>query len=138
MLLGAKAIGAILTQCFSIYAMMTYKTANRAMGGFVSHALISKIDDIMAKTLTNIDIGGEMSKVPILYKANTKVFDDRKLVTKWLKWYKDGKMTALTLAHWLLMLFINRVCKFFYVTVYFYFTPLTILAMYLGSIWFTN
>jgi len=45
--------------------------------------IVAKIDDIMAMTLTNINIGGEISSQPLLYHRRQNVFDDVQLITKW-------------------------------------------------------
>jgi hypothetical protein len=84
-LLWFKLAGSVLTQVFSIDAMMNFKSISSVLGGFVSHTIISNIDQIMAMTLTKIDIGDVMGDTPIMYKNNTKIFDDKLLFTKWLK-----------------------------------------------------
>ena len=88
-LLSAKVVAAVLTQFFSIYAMMNFNSVTKVITGFVSHGIIGNIASLMAMTLTKINIGSEIGKQPIMYKMNTKIFDDRLLLIKWSQWLKE-------------------------------------------------
>lgn len=48
-------------------------------------SIITKIDDIMAMTLTTVDIGGEYSADPIYYTRRQNIMGDIELVKAWWK-----------------------------------------------------
>ena len=63
-----KIIGAITSEIGNIYYMAGYTTVTKVVGGYVRMSIITKMDDIMAMTLTTVSISGEYSKDPIFYK----------------------------------------------------------------------
>ena len=121
-----KFSGALLAEVGTAYFMLTYTSVAQIIGGYVKFSIVAKMDNIMAKTLTNINIGAEMSAEPIMMRKKVKVYEDYKLIKKWKK---QGKMNVFQWAGMLTMLVINRVLKFLYVTVYFYFVPILVLIM---------
>ena len=62
-----KIIGALSAEIGNIYYISGYTTIRAVIGGYVRMSIITKIDDIMAMTLTTVDIGGEYSADPIYY-----------------------------------------------------------------------
>ena len=80
----------------------------------------------MAKTLTGVDIGGEIGAKPIQFNANSKIYDDITIVKMW---YGDKDMNIIQWAFMLMCMIVSRIFKFLYVTVYFYFTPIVVMLM---------
>jgi hypothetical protein len=64
---GAKFLGAFITELATIYFMVRNKSVNSVIGSFVAFSLVSKIDNIMAMTLTGVDIVVEMDAKPIMF-----------------------------------------------------------------------
>jgi len=88
-------------------------------------SIITKIDDIMAMTITTIDIGGEYSADPIMYTRRQNIMGDIELIKVW---WKHNFMNAFQWFVSITFLIINRVNRFVYVVVYYYFLPFAILV----------
>ena len=89
-------------------------------------SIIAKIEGIMALTLTQVDIGGEYGSNPIMYRRKQNIFGDIYLVKKWIKHYH------MNIFQWiirLLFLLLNRLLRFAYVVLYYYFLPFIILVL---------
>ena len=123
---ASKFSGAFITELATIYFMVRNKSVNSVIGSFVAFSLVSKIDNIMAKTLTGVDIGGEMGAKPIKFNANSKVSDDIEIVKMW---FKDRDMNIVQWAFMLMCMIISRALKFMYICVYFYFTPVVVMLL---------
>jgi hypothetical protein len=116
--------GALLAEVGTAYFMLTYTSIAQVIGGYVKFSIVAKIDNIMSKTLTNVNMKGMMKEKPIMMKKKVKIYEDWKLIKKWKR---QGEMNILQWAAMLTMLVFNRVFKFLYVTVYFYFVPFIVL-----------
>lgn len=53
-----KITGTFIAEWGNIYNIMRDETVNDVIRGYVTMSIITKIDDIMALTLTSVDIGG--------------------------------------------------------------------------------
>ena len=121
----AKLVGAFATEVATVYFMMRDKTVNGVIGSFVAFSIVSKIDNIMALTLTNVDIGGEIGAKPIKFNSRSKIYDDFKLLKKW---FHDKDMNIIQWVFMLMYMMFSRTLRFLYVTIYFYFTPIAVVA----------
>ena len=122
----AKFLGAFITEIATIYFMVRNKKVNSVIGSFVSFSLVSKIDNIMAKTLTGVNIGTEMGAKPIKFNANSKFSDDLIIIKEW---FGSGDMNIIQWVFMTIFLAISRVFKFCYICVYFYFTPILVMLL---------
>ena len=80
-----KFLGAMAAEVGNVYMLVRYTTVKQCVGGYVTMAILAKVDDIMALTLTNIDIGGEIAANPTYYKKARRFYDDWKLLKLWVK-----------------------------------------------------
>ena len=104
----------------NVYMLVRYTTVKACVGGYVTMAILAKVDNIMALTLTNIDIGGEIAEKPINYKKSRRIYDDFNLIKLWIK---EGVFNIIQLVSMFMCLVFTRALRFIYVTVYFYFLP---------------
>ena len=115
-----KLVGAMAAEIGNVYMLVRYTTVKSCVGGYVTMAILAKVDDIMALTLTNISIGGEIGAKPTMYKKSRRIFDDFNLVKLWIK---EGTFNIIQLVSMFICLVFTRTLRFIYVTVYFYFLP---------------
>lgn len=80
-----KLIGAFSAEIGNIYYIAGYTTISQVIGGYVRMSIITKIDDIMAMTITTVDTGGEYSNNPIMYRRRQNIMGDLELVQVWWK-----------------------------------------------------
>ena len=81
-----KFTGAVLAELGTAYFMLTYTSIESVIGGYVKFSIVANVGNIMALTLTNIDIGGEIGSKPVEWtRAKTKVYDDIELTKQWKK-----------------------------------------------------
>jgi len=78
-----KLIGAFSAEIGNIYYIAGYTTISQVIGGYVRMSIITKIDDIMAMTITTVDTGGEYSNNPIMYRRRQNIMGDLELVQVW-------------------------------------------------------
>jgi len=83
MLTFMKMTGAFIAEYGNIFNIMRYNNVNSVIGGYVTMSIITKIDDIMALTLTSVDIGGEYAAKPIMYRRKQNIHGDFYLINKW-------------------------------------------------------
>ena len=60
-----KASGAIVAECVDVTMIVYQDDANKVIKFFVGMSIITKIDTIMALTLTTVNIPGEMGENPL-------------------------------------------------------------------------
>jgi len=82
-----KMLGALAAEYGNIFNILRDTTNGQVIGGYVTMSIIAKIEGIMALTLTQVDIGGEYSANPIMYRRKQNIFGDIYLVKKWAKHY---------------------------------------------------
>jgi len=120
-----KIIGAFSAEIGNIYYISGYTTITQVIGGYVRMSIITKIDDIMAMTITTVDIGGEYDDNPIMYTRRQNIMGDWELVKVW--WQYDF-MNYFQWVVAILFLIFNRTFRFLYVVVYYYFLPFAIIV----------
>jgi hypothetical protein len=120
-----KIIGALAAEVGNIYYISGYKTITQVIGGYVRMSIITKIDDIMAMTITTVDIGGEYSADPIMYTRRQNIMGDLELIKVWRKYNFMNPFQWLVS---LVFLLLNRTMRFVYVVIYYYFLPFAILV----------
>ena len=90
-------------------------------------SIVANIDNYMAKTITDVNIGAEMGKEKIKYPRNGASFK-----ADWLEIQRWRENNNLGILDWIVRLFLlafHRVFKFFYVVAYFYFAPFLVLIL---------
>ena len=115
-----KLIGAMAAEIGNVYMLVRYTTVKSCVGGYVTMAILSKVDDIMALTLTNANISGDLSSHPTYYRKARRVFDDLDLIKKWIK---NKTFNLIQFPAMILVLLLMRGMRFVYVSIYFYFLP---------------
>ena len=123
---GAKFVGATATEFATIYFMVRDKTVTSVIMSYLTFTIVSRIDDIMGQTLTNVDIEAEIAADPIKFNACHRIYDDIRTVKRWKN---QGDMNILQWVFMVSTLIISRVLRFIYVTVYFYFVPFIVVAI---------
>ena len=103
-----------MAESANIYLIIRQDTISGCLFGYLALLWVAKADNLMAMTLPNTEMEEE-----ITYKKNLGVLDDLAEIKSW-NWTKETfvKYVALTL-----LVVFNRLLRFFYVTVYFYFLP---------------
>ena len=110
--------------------MVRLSTVGSVIGGYASMAIVANADNVMAKTLQEINIGGEMSAIPLYFEKMTNMYDDWEQIKEW----RTREMTCLKRIFLTINLVIYRCVRFFYICVYYYFTPfLTPIVVTLGA-----
>jgi hypothetical protein len=90
-------------------------------------SIVANIDNYMAKTITEVNIGAEMGKEKIKYPKNGESF-----MADWLEMKRWNDEVKMGLFNWLIRLFLlafHRLFKLFYVVAYFYFAPFMVLIL---------
>lgn len=129
-LASLKMFGALASEYGNIFNILRDQTYGQVIGGYVTMSIIAKIETIMALTLTQCDIGGDYSNNPIMYRRKQNIFGDIYLVKKWIKHYQMNPLQWIVMLTFLLF---NRILRFVYVVLYFYFLPFIILLFVEGS-----
>ena len=63
-----KIIGAVAAECVDVVMIVYQSELNQVIKFFVGLSIITKIDTIMALTLTTVNIPGEIEKTPLKWK----------------------------------------------------------------------
>ena len=122
-----KFTGALLAEAGSAYLIVQASNVKGTLGAFLGMSIVANIDNYMAKTITEVNIGTEMGKEKIKYTRNGESFN-----ADWLEIQSWRENTNLGILDWIVRLFLlafHRVFKFFYVVAYFYFAPFLVLIL---------
>ena len=122
-----KFTGAILAECGSAYLIVQASNVKGTLGAFLGMSIVANIDNYMAKTITEVNIGAEMGKEKIKYPKNGESF-----MADWLEMKRWNDEVKMGLFNWLIRLFLlafHRLFKLFYVVAYFYFAPFMVLIL---------
>lgn len=95
---------------------------------FLGMSVVANIDNIMALTVTDVNIGVEMAKETIQYSRNGQ----ESFRGDWLEiqeWRQNPEMGIFAWIAGLFILAFHRICKVFYVVAYFYFCPFMVLLL---------
>ena len=76
-----KITGAVTAEVGSSYLLVQAKNIVGALISFLGMSIVANIDNIMAKTVTNCNMGAELSSNPIMYKKGKKSFQFRSKIT---------------------------------------------------------
>jgi len=121
-----KFTGAAMTEALTIYSLIKKEDTLAVINGYIATFLISKIGTVMAATLTHYDISGEIGSRKLRFTRDTKFKDDFELIKRLKTAYH------MNFIQWIGMLFtiiFNRLMRFTYIVIYFYFTPLLVIAI---------
>lgn len=111
--------GAIIAEAVDVYAIVHDPDAAHVFKKFIGYTIVTKIGSIMALTLTNVNVAGDMSMKPLMWgSSNQKVTKD---IDEIKEWRKENKMNVLEWAGMLTALFFCMIARFIYQTVYYYF-----------------
>ena len=81
----AKAFGSIMAELGSSYLIVRSVNVAKCLIAFLGMSIIANIDNIMANTLTGVDLSGEMAKRPITFKKGKKsIYGDIEEIKEWL------------------------------------------------------
>lgn len=109
-----KLFGSILAETVNIYLIIRQDNISGCLFGYLALMIVAKCDSLMAMTLPNTDMPDALK-----YKKNLQIRDDIIELKSWV-WNKDTFFKNLGLT---ILLISNRVLRFTYVSVYFYFMP---------------
>lgn len=119
-------LGALAAEYGNIFNILRDQTYGQVIGGYVTMSIIAKIEGIMALTLTQVNISGEYGDNPIMYRRKQNIFGDIYLIKKWAKHYH---MNVFTWIFMIIFLLFNRLLRFAYVVLYYYFLPFIVLII---------
>ena len=114
LLVFMKLSGCVLAESAVIFLIIRYDTIGKCLFGYLALCIVAKTDNLMAMTLPNTDMPDAL-----FYKKNLGINDDIVELKSW-QWNKDTWFKNLGLTF---LLVLNRIMRFTYVTVYFYFLP---------------
>lgn len=123
----SKFFGSLMAEFGSSYLIVRSVNVATCLVSFLGMSLVATIDDIMAKTISGVNIGDEISSNPIKYPRGKKsVYGDIEEVKEWLS---DPNYPAFRFILGFLMLVLNRIMTLTYIVVYFYFCPFLVILM---------
>lgn len=109
-----KLSGCLLAEIVNIYLIIRYDTISKCLFGYFALCFVAKTDSLMAMTLPNVDM-----PEPLEYHKYQGWRDDIAKIKSW-DWNKETWFANLGLTF---LVVINRILRFTYVSVYFYFVP---------------
>ena len=109
-----KLSGCLIAESVNIYLTIRSDTINGCLINYLALQTVAKADMLMAMTLPSTEMKEKLS-----YQTSLGINDDFVEARSW-EWTKETFFQNLGL---ILLVIINRVLRFVYVTVYFYFMP---------------
>ena len=121
-----KLFGSISAELGNIYYILGYSTITQVVTGYVRMSIVTKMDDIMALTITEIDMISLYKEEPISYTRRQNILTDWDLVMCWYNY--DHYTNFWQWSSSLIFLIFNRIIHFIYVVMYYYFLPFFIIV----------
>lgn len=123
----SKAFGSIMAEFGSSYLIVRSVNVATCLVSFLGMSLVATIDDIMAKTVSGVNIGDEISSNPIKHPRGKKsIYGDIEEVKEWLS---NPDYPAVRFILGFIMIVLNRIMTLTYIVVYFYFCPFLVILM---------
>ena len=127
LLASAKAFGAIMAELGSSYLIVRSQNVQQCLVAFLGMSIVANIDNIMANTITGVNLQEEINKEPIMYKRGKKsIYGDIDEVKEWLE---DKNITIFRFVASFIMIVVNRLLTLTYIVCYFYFCPFLVILM---------
>ena len=127
-----KILGSLAAEIGNLLIIVRLTSIAAVVRGYASMAIVANADNIMAKTLQELDIGGEMGSIPLYFKRMSRVYDDWEQIKEWRN---ERKLSCFKRIFLTINLLIYRCIRFFYICVYYYFIPfLTLCVVHLGTL----
>ena len=125
MILYMRLWACILTELLNIYKMGQTDAIEDIVKDFVAFGIISEIDEVIAHSFLQLDVGEELRVNSISYKKD----EDFKSVSQIVKdvWARDESTTLKV--YLIARILFYASLQFFYVNIYFYFFPFLIVIM---------
>ena len=122
-----KITGAIVATVGSSYLICRAQTCSQCLIFFMGMSIVANIDNLMALTVTNMNISSEISNNPIYFNKSQRSWKGD--LQELEDWKADKNMGVVDWIFGLALMIFHRTFKTFFIVAYFYFCPFLVLLL---------